>query len=162
MGVERPIFLCDAMLGSLCRWMRFLGLDTEYGGVEADDDELLERSVAERRWLLTMDRRLAARGPRTMLVRSSALEDQLVEVVARLDLEPETSLAGARCSVCNGRLEEVDREEVEAAVPPYVHATALRFRRCAGCGRIFWPGTHGPRIEGLLRRVVERARRERP
>jgi uncharacterized protein with PIN domain len=39
---------------------------------------------------------------------------------------------------------------VEHRVPPFVAATAPRFRVCPGCGRVYWPGTHADRIARRL------------
>ncbi len=153
-------FLCDAMLGSLCRWLRFFGLDSEYAGVEAADAEVGARAEAERRWLLTADRELAARGPRTVLVRSIELEDQLVEVLSRLRLEIRPDLELSRCSHCNGTLVEQGRDEVVDDVPPFVLKTAERFKRCELCGRVFWPGTHTAKILARMKRVVARVKRQ--
>jgi uncharacterized protein with PIN domain len=154
--LTQPRFLCDAMLGSLCRWLRFFGFDSEYAGVEADDSVIGSRAEVEGRWLLTADRELASRGPRTLLVRSIDLEDQLVEVLGRLRLDPRPDLDGSRCSFCNGELSEQTRDQVADDVPPYVLRTAERFKRCERCRRVFWPGTHGETILARMERVVGR------
>lgn len=152
-------FLCDAMLGSLARWLRFFGYDAAFLGPEVDDLQVAEKARSEGRWLLTRDHELAAAGPRSMLIRAEDVESQLVEVFTRLGLSPEATLGAARCSECNGTLEPVDRCDVAAEVPPYVLATAERFTRCSGCGRIYWPGTHTARILSTMAGVVERLER---
>jgi uncharacterized protein with PIN domain len=153
-SAEPPRFLCDAMLGSLARWLRFFGFDTLFPEPGPEDLELARRAKEEARWLLTRDHELASVGPRSVLIRSEVLEDQLVEVFSRLGLEPEASLEHARCSECNGELETVSREEITDVAPPHVLATAPRFRRCTGCGRIYWPGTHSERIAERMQRIV--------
>jgi uncharacterized protein with PIN domain len=153
---DTPIFLCDAMLGSLARWLRFFGFDTVFHRPGPEDAALAAQARTEGRWLLTRDRALAAVGPRTVLVRSELLEDQLVETFARLGLQPRPTLDQARCGECNGELEEASRERVAHDVPPYVLATAPRFRRCARCGRVYWPGSHGSRIAARMQAVVDR------
>ena len=158
----RRRFLCDAMLGSLSRWLRFFGLDCEFAGVEASDDEVAARAESEGRWLLTADRELASRGPRTVLVRSISLDDQLVEVLSRLAPDVRPDLGRSRCGECNGELIDVERDEVAAVVPPYVLRTATRFKRCDRCGRVFWPGTHSGRILARMRRVVDRIETDGP
>ena len=152
----QPIFLCDAMLGTLARWLRFFGFDTLYPQPGKADRELAAIAEEGGRWLLTRDGELAARGPRTLLVRSADLDDQLVEVFARLDQRPEVSLDQSRCSECNACLVEASKAEVESTVPPHVAATAPRFRRCEGCGRVYWPGSHGYRILGRMAVVLAR------
>jgi len=149
-------FLCDAMLGSLARWLRFFGYDAAFLGPDKDDSEVAEAARVEGRWLLTRDRELATVGPRTMLIRSEDVESQLVEVFSRLGLFPAPDLGGSRCSECNGELEPVDRGAVRDEVPPYVLGTAERFRRCRGCGRVYWPGTHTERIVSTMQSIVSR------
>ncbi len=149
-------FLCDAMLGSLARWLRFFGFDTEYCGPELDDREVAARARTTGRWLLTRDRELAAVGPRTMLVRSEELDRQLVEVFGRLGLSPVPDLAASRCGECNGILEVAQGEDVRELVPSYVLQTAERFRRCTRCGQVYWPGTHTLKILDTMAAVVAR------
>jgi len=154
--VGRPRFLCDAMLGSLARWLRFFGFDTLFPSPGPEDSVLAEQARKDNRWLLTRDHELAAMGPRSMLVRSSELEGQLAEVFGRLGLQPSPTLEHSRCGECNGRLEEVSRADVADDVPPHVLATSPRFRCCAGCGRVYWPGTHGERILERMQAIVDR------
>ena len=155
-SAHQPSFLCDAMLGSLARWLRFFGFDSVFLEPGPEDRVLAEQARAEGRWLLTRDRELASAGPRTMLVRADDLEDQLIEVFGRLELRPDATLENARCSECNGDLVDVTREEVAEVTPPHVLATAPRFRRCAGCQRVYWPGSHGDRILERMETVVQR------
>lgn len=149
-----PRFLCDAMLGSLARWLRFFGYDAAFLEPGPEDRVLADRARVEGRWLLTRDRVLAAVGPRSLLIRSHGLEEQLAEVFSRLDLRPEATLENARCGECNGSLEGATREEIADVTPPHVLATAPRFRRCTGCGRVYWPGTHGAKILARMERVA--------
>jgi len=73
--VGRPAFLCDAMLGSLARWLRFFGYDALFPQPGPDDHLLARRAKEEGRWLLTRDCELAAAGPRSMMVRARAREE---------------------------------------------------------------------------------------
>ena len=150
-----PRVLCDAMLGSLARWLRLFGYDAEYSG--AEDGVLVERARREGRWLLTRDRELASVGPKTLLVRAEELDDQLVEVFTRLGLRPEVTLATARCSRCNGTLVELERSTAGSLVPPFVARTAPRFRQCSRCGTVYWPGSHTGRILARMQRIMDRA-----
>ena len=154
----RPRFLCDAMLGSLARWLRFCGYDCLYLGTEPEDAELARLAEREGRWLLTRDRELAAAGPKTQMVHGGTLEGQLAEVLARHDLPPPEGLDHSRCSECNGALEEITPAEIRDVVPEYVLATVDRFRRCADCRRVYWPGTHGEQIHVRFARVRQKMR----
>jgi len=138
------------MLGTLARWLRFAGVDTFFeAGI--DDDELAALARVEGRWLVTRDRALAARaGPRSMLLRRATLAAQVAELRARLPLEFRPGRFFSRCSACNAVLAEVSRDRVAARVPPFVAVNASRFRECPGCGRVYWPGSHEPRIRRRL------------
>lgn len=148
--------LADGMLGRLAKWLRLLGYDTAYDN-SADDAELARRARAEGRVLLTRDHELAGRrGLRTLLIQSEVLEEQVQQVQDTLGgpLHPALS----RCSVCNVALEAVTPEEIADRVPPYVLRTQTEFRRCPGCGRVYWPGTHLQ----AMRKQMERFTTEEP
>jgi uncharacterized protein with PIN domain len=71
---------------------------------------------------------------------------------AMIPLGPPPDPALSRCAVCNTTLERVSREDVASRVPPYVVRTQTDFRRCPGCGRVYWPGTH---VDGMRERMGE-------
>lgn len=137
------------MLGSLARWLRLLGYDAELDTVSSDE-ELARRAEREGRWLLTRDRRLAAVGPRSLLVRSENLDGQVAEVLGRLGLEAGEGRLGTRCSACNGEVHAVPRSAVRGLVPGHVWNTVREFRRCSRCGRVYWRGSHVSRIEARI------------
>jgi uncharacterized protein with PIN domain len=138
---DEPLqLLADGMLGTLAKWLRLLGYDTAYDNA-ASDPELARRARAEDRILLTRDRELSARrGLRTLLIESQVLEEQVREVQDALGPPREPPLS--RCPVCNGVLEELSPAEAADRVPPYVRRTQTEFRRCPGCDRVYWPGSH--------------------
>ena len=148
--MSEPAFACDAMLGTLARWLRFAGFDTSYDP-NLPDPALAAAARREGRWLLTRDRRLAASaGPRVVLLRRSELSQQVGELRGRLALSLDPQRVFTRCSRCNGALETVEREAVAARIPPYVAAHAGRFVVCPGCRRVYWPGTHTQRISDRI------------
>ncbi|MDZ7729239.1 MAG: Mut7-C RNAse domain-containing protein [Dehalococcoidia bacterium] len=150
-------FVADGHLGKLARLLRFLGLDTKYEAAPGDD-ELAAIAAAEQRVLLTRDRGLLKRAAveRGYCVRSDDPESQLAEVIQRFDL---ASLARpfSRCPACNTVLEHVSRAEVLHRLPPLVRQYYHDFRRCPGCDRVYWPGTHHEHVSELLNRVVDRS-----
>lgn len=144
-------FVVDGMLGSLARWLRILGYDTDYAN-QRDDAELVRIARAEGRVLLTRDGELAGRrGVRALLVESQSLDDQLAQVTAAFPLPPGPH--SARCSVCNAALVQVTREEVADRVPPYVLRQHDHFQRCPGCDRIYWRGSHWRNMQDRLRQA---------
>jgi hypothetical protein len=104
----------------------------------SDDKELLERTKADGRILLTRDKVLAdacvTKGARCILIKSQRLEGQLKEMAdAGVAMEPNPQ----RCTICNCELEEVEGE----------------MWQCTGCEKLYWYGSHWRNIEGALYRI---------
>ncbi len=134
-------FVCDLMLGKLCRWLRIMGYDTI---VEGDDRKL--KRLSTKRIVLTRDKQLETRN--TILIKSLDLDGQLKEVVEKARLKPQ--LAKIRCPICNGKLKEVGKKDVEKDVPKKVLESQESFWLCSSCKKIYWEGTHW---KGIRRRV---------
>lgn len=135
--------LCDHMLGTLAKWLRFMGYDTEYPG-PLGDNELLALAKREGRVLLTRDKELAGRSAEAIRVRSDDLEEQVREVASRLGLKVIDPLS--RCSLCNAVLVRASLQEVGDLVPEGVRARHDIFWRCPTCGRVYWQGSHWDRM----------------
>jgi uncharacterized protein with PIN domain len=136
--VER--FIVDQMLMRLGRWLRMLGQDVANPD-NADDRELMERTMAENRTLLTRDRILAeschAAKASCVLIRSSKLEEQLRELSKMgiaLEIKP------LRCTICNSPLRRVE-------------SPARETWQCEGCGKRYWVGAHWRKMEKTLDKV---------
>ncbi|HKZ98123.1 MAG TPA: Mut7-C RNAse domain-containing protein [Thermoplasmata archaeon] len=131
--------ICDHMLGSLARWLRFMGHDTAYPKA-MDDRDLIRKAREEDRVLLTRDKELAARFAGAIVVRSDVLEAQIREVASALPLRVLDPLS--RCSVCNTPIEPASLEAVRDLVPEGVLARERAFWRCPTCGKVYWQGSH--------------------
>ena len=149
-----PRFIADVHLGTLARNLRLLGFDTTWQR-DLDDDAIIDLAARERRIILTRDKGILKHGNVThgYWLRATDPDKQLEEIVRALDLAGRID-PYARCMECNGELEPVPRSEAARAVPLQVFLVYREFRRCAGCGRTYWPGSHLARLE----KVVERAR----
>ena len=141
--------LCDHMLGTLAKWLRFMGYDTAYPG-PLDDNALIVAAREDGRILLTRDKELAARCPGAVRVQSDILEEQIREVASVLDLRLLDPLS--RCSVCNGVLAPVSREAVEGIVPAAVRLRHQEFWQCPSCRRVYWQGSHWDKMVAQLNR----------
>jgi uncharacterized protein with PIN domain len=139
--------LCDHMLGSLARWLRFIGYDTAYPE-PGPDRTLIERVRSEDRILLTRDKELAARVTGAVQIRSDILEEQIREVAMALPLRLVDPLS--RCSLCNEILVGASLEEVKGVVPEGVRSRHRTFWRCPSCGRIYWRGSHWDKMVAQL------------
>ena len=151
---ERPLrdprFVADVHLHKLARHLRLAGFDTLWGN-DWDDDRIVDLARRERRTILTRDKAMLRRNDveRGYFVRNVAAEAQLAEVVGRLQLE--ALLAPfTRCRECNTILEDVAREAVLELIPDQVRGLYSRFRRCPGCERVYWEGTHFQRMKAVL------------
>ncbi len=127
------------MLGSLARWLRFMGIDTAYPNPMADGD-LISKARAEDRVLLTRDKELASRFPGAICIRSDDLEEQIREVVAALPLRVTDPLS--RCSLCNTPIVAASPDAVRDLVPEGVLNRHKEFWRCPTCGKVYWQGSH--------------------
>jgi uncharacterized protein with PIN domain len=154
-----PRFLVDENVASLARRLRWLGYDAVHEPA-LDDPELVARSEAEQRVLLTRDRGILLRRQivsgrvQALWIRSDDPWLQLTQVVQSLGLDP-ASYACTRCVRCNVRLHPISREAAEAHVPPYISATQAQFTFCPQCGRYFWRGTHWDRMRASIEKHLD-------
>lgn len=150
--MTRPRFLADEMLGTLARWLRIMGYDTEYAR-DLLDGEVLRLAAEEDRIVLTRDKQLAqrARG-RGLLIESEVLEEQLEQVADAFGLGGADLMP--RCTVCNGELRTVRAEDVVGRVPERVLERQDEFYVCPRCGQIYWKGTHWDNIQKKLDRII--------
>lgn len=143
--------ISDHMLGSLARWLRFLGFDTAYPDV-LPDKELAELAAKEDRILLTRDKELAsAKGVSALLIQSTDFDEQLKQVVTAYGLEIKNELS--RCSLCNTLLVSVTKEMVKDKVPERVYEIQNEFWECTQCNKYYWPGTHYKNIKNKLEKL---------
>ena len=153
-------FILDVHLGTLARRMRLVGLDAAYAN-DLDDDVLIERANAGRRVLLTQDRGLLRRRSLWLgaYVRGARPDDQLRDVLDRFGppLAPWT-----RCTACNGLLTAVPKADVEPLLQPGTRRTYQAFSRCASCGRVYWHGAHGTRLDHIVDSAIRIVAAGRP
>jgi uncharacterized protein with PIN domain len=155
-------FIADSMLGRLSRWLRLLGYDTLYFP-HIENRSLLKIARESKRILLTRDTHLVkVRGIENfLLLKDNDPFKQLRSVIAefRLDVGAVAeNLNGhavlSRCTVCNSCLDNITREEVRDSIPEYVYRTSSIFRKCSGCGKLYWDGTHPGKFRKKLSEVL--------
>ncbi|WP_461145843.1 Mut7-C RNAse domain-containing protein [Salinifilum aidingensis] len=141
-------FVLDVHLGRLARRLRLLGIDASYRNDAADDD-LVARSRAEHRVVLTQDRRLLCRRSvwAGAYVYAAHPDEQVRDVLTRFapPLAPWT-----RCTACNGKLAPVPKQEVADRLPAGTRRCYEAFARCPECGRVYWRGAHARRIDAFV------------
>jgi uncharacterized protein len=146
-------FINDVHLGKLTRNLRLLGFDVAYDP-RADDRQLLDVMGRENRALLTRDRRLLMHAVvRTgYCPRSQDPDEQTVEVIRRFDLL-RLIAAFTRCLRCNAPLVEVAKADIIEELEPLTKIYFEQFRRCTGCGQIYWAGSHFPKLQKRLEQI---------
>jgi len=149
---DEPVrFLADRMLGTLCRYLRFMGYDTVSAnglapGSNREDTELLAIAEREERLLLTRDRELAARaGVAGVLVRSEDVSDQVRQLASLHLIRPVLKLT--RCSRCNSVLVPATEAEVLGTGYAPKGRSGLVFFTCPSCNRLYWYGSHARHLE---------------
>lgn len=151
-------FIADAHLGKLARYLRLAGFDTLFCN-PIDDGELVTVANREGRIVLSRDRGIFRRSQlqRGYRVRSERPQEQLSEVLARLDLTGGLR-PFSRCLCCNRLVEPVPAHALGTRISVVTRSAYSRFWCCPGCGRIYWEGAHFRRMQGLLLRAADAAR----
>lgn len=145
-----PRFVADRMLGTLTRYLRFMGYDTVSAnglvqGNAKEDTLLLEQAEQENRILLTRDMELARRGKEhAVLIRSEDVMVQLQQLIDHKLVEP--YLRMSRCSLCNTLLREATEDEITDAEYAPQKKDDLSFYWCDHCAKLYWNGSHGKHL----------------
>jgi uncharacterized protein with PIN domain len=149
---ETKIIL-DVHLGKLCRYLRMLGFDAYYRN-DLDDPEIIERSVAEKRIILTRDLGILKNGQVThgYFLRSQDSKIQLKEVMKRFDLKNQVS-PFKRCMECNGLMSRVKKTEIEHQLKEGTKKCYDNFFRCSSCRKIYWEGSHFDNMKTFIKEI---------
>ncbi|MFP4028919.1 MAG: Mut7-C RNAse domain-containing protein [Candidatus Brocadiia bacterium] len=152
-----PIFLCDAMLGGLARWLRVAGYKAEFD-VHFSDGELVRKSLDEDKVLLTSDSGIPDRYAVSeglivyvFIPRDLDVIEQLGYVLGEMDLP----LKDPRCMECGGELAKVELQGVIDEVPEKVRHRCSEYWQCRRCDKVYWHGTHWESISERLDRAVQ-------
>lgn len=149
-----PGFIADAMLGRLARWLRVLDFDTRFDP-SIDDPDLVRLADGEGRILLTRDRHLVAylQPVRSVLITHDEPLAQLRQVIEICQLVPPEALF-VRCMLCNTPLRDATEEEATNLRPDRSRTLPGPVKRCPGCMRVYWPGTHTWRMRETLQAAL--------
>ncbi len=149
-----PRFLLDGMLGSLARWLRIGGYDTEYRK-DMKDSDLVDEALLWSRILLTRDEVLVIgakkRGIDSIYIKSERDEEALSQLSTELGLTFDPTQS--RCPKCNHAVEKVAKGCIEGRIPEGTYRVIDEYWACPQCGSVYWRGSHWPRIVETLRRA---------
>jgi uncharacterized protein with PIN domain len=146
-------FLLEADLHRLAHWLRLLGQDALLIKGPINKSEVVRYPG---RIFITTSRKLEehfkAWGIEYLILPKDDWKVQLCLLIRYFHIEPELKLN--RCYHCNAELVAVDREEVKDRIPPMVYLYGRDFTLCPHCGKIYWKGSHHPRLRRILRKVL--------
>ena len=148
-------FIPDVHLGRLVKFLRLFGFDTYYDK-NISDNEIISISVAHKRIILTRDKGLLKnkRVTHGYWVRSTDPVAQFKEISGRFDLK--SSLKPfTRCLECNCILEDVDKEKISDLLLPKTIEYYREFKKCNGCDRIYWEGSHYEKMKKQIKRMLD-------
>ncbi len=140
-------FAVDIMLGRLAKWLRLMGWDTIY--VPLNSFIKIQEYIREGRIVITRQKKWS-NIEKVLFIRSNEIDRQIKEVfdAYALKILPERFLS--RCVHCNVEILECSRESARGRVPEYIWHTHKEFFACPRCNRIYWSGSHIPRIQNQL------------
>ncbi len=148
------------MLGKVALWLRLTGHDAVYSA-SLDDKVALELAEKENRILLTSDEALFSRaadgGLETMLVRGG-VDKEVAAVFVKYGIPAEIDPSTARCSKCNGELQEIQGEEktrIKALVHDKTYEYYDTFWLCNSCQSVFFQGSYWKNMQKYMARIRE-------
>jgi uncharacterized protein with PIN domain len=146
-------FILDVHLGKLCKHLRMLGFDTFYRN-DLDDPEIIGRSVAEKRIILTRDLGILKNGHVThgYFLRSQDSKIQLKEIMKRFDLKNQVA-PFKRCMECNGLMSRIEKAEIEDQLKDRTKAYFDEFFQCTSCNKIYWGGSHFDNMKTFIKEI---------
>jgi len=147
-------FVLDVHLGKLCKYLRMLGFDTYYRN-DLDDDEIVNISKAEQRIILTRDIGILKNGAVThgYWVRSKDSREQITEVIRHFDLKHQIR-PFYRCTVCNGLVNKVNKDEINNLLKSNTKKFFDNFYQCSACKRVYWEGSHYENMRGFINEII--------
>ncbi len=146
------------MLGTLTRYLRFMGYDTMSAnslsrGNTREDTLLLEIATRDDRLLLTRDRELARRGgARAVCIASEDIMEQVRQIADLGLIEP--GIRMTRCSICNARLRPATAREIRETRYAPGSTGGREFFWCPTCRKLYWMGSHGDNLKRRLKELL--------
>ena len=152
-------FAIDAMLGTIAKKMRILGFDCRYSST-IDDDALILVAKKENRVIITKDLKLANNAKKhdvaAIEVTTHTEKDQIVEIAKKMGWKRyEFYATNARCPICNGNLQNIEKSQVVDKMPPKIAQNIEEFWICQDCEHIYWEGTHIRNLQKLIAEINE-------
>eukprot|EP00049_Salpingoeca_infusionum_P020013 m.363400 g.363400 ORF g.363400 m.363400 type:complete len:1101 (-) comp22375_c0_seq1:255-3557(-) len=146
---DELMFLTDATLSSLVKWLRCAGLDTMQS-FSTNAGALSKEARSSGRILLTSSRKFSSQMHNVphLLTSGKTVEDRFQEVLSHFSITLDRTRFLSRCTKCNGIFVEASPDSVRTVVPDKVLAKISDYWRCDSCHQVVW---QGPQYETMLR-----------
>ena len=154
-------FIVDNNIGKLVKLLRIIGFDTKEIS-EHDHEQIKKTGLQENRIVLTRDNivikeiKKAKLDISFLLIKGKSSDDQLMEVINKLDLAITIDNFFSRCTICNTKIVPKKKEEVKGKVPDHAYQVQDEFWYCPDCGKTYWAGTHWSRIMKRLIKLLKK------
>jgi len=120
--------------------LRILGFDVYYIP-KGNYHSVIDLAKKENKILISR-LKLLRKIPWILYLSSDNIDEQLKEIISKLNLLIPQDNLFTRCSACNSWLEGISEEEVKMEIPYSVRGKGYWFKKCKECGKIFWNGNH--------------------
>jgi uncharacterized protein len=142
-------FVCDAMLGKLAKYLRFLGFDAAYAGNEASFPQIATHDPDR----ILLSRKSRIEHMKYIRIYSEIPSEQILELKGLITPELDRTKLLTRCTECNTMLTNAEKQEIEPFVPEYVFHQYRHFKTCPTCHKVYWEGSHVRNIDKVLREL---------
>jgi uncharacterized protein with PIN domain len=152
--LRNTLFVADAHLGKLTRYLRMLGFDTIYKN-DIQDNEIIRYSIEEKRIILTRDLGILKNSKvrRGYFIRNQRPFYQCKEVIRKFSLEKQSSPFN-RCMECNGLFKKIDKDLFKSEIPDMAYIYFDEFYQCMVCRNIYWKGSHYEKMQITIERLL--------
>ena len=130
-------FICNGMVGKLCKYLRMCGFDVLY---QRESAKAQVQAMRENRILLTRNTKIKTKA-NVFLLESDNAHIQFKLVFDRFNMKESVNFF-SRCLLCNELLAPVKKESVRKKVPYFTYQNIDEYAQCPKCSRIYWKGSH--------------------
>jgi uncharacterized protein with PIN domain len=146
-------FICNGMLGRLCKLLRICGIDTTYTN---HGIAILLEARKENRIVLTRNTRLRTE-KKIFFVEDSKPVKQLEHIISEYDLKDQIA-PFSRCIECNRKLRSVEKNSIKDKIPFFTYKEFDEFAICPNCQRIYWKGSHYKNMTKNINHLLQDAK----
>lgn len=148
------------MFGTIAKKLRIFGFDCKYYST-IEDNSLILIAKNENRIIITRDQQLVAKCKKQNIaiigIFNSTEKEQIIELARKMNWKRfDLTISNARCSLCNGFLQSISKQQTINKIPEKVAEFVSEFWRCETCEKIYWVGTHIKNLELFISEINDK------